>query len=151
MDEKKDVQAVAKKGINPKRAAKNEALKVLKAFADNSKDAKIIDALKIVKPSLYGLARGGGSGITGTLQKFIGLVTERKQVSEEDVFKSLKIGRKEANQLIRKGLKKAEPEKRAWIKFDAEKGLYQHIATGKATPAGWAGYIPVEEATVIQK
>lgn len=151
MDEKKEGVNVEKKGINPKRAAKNEALKILKAFADSSKDAKLIEALKVVKPSLYGIARGGGSGISGTLQKFLQLVAERKQISEDDVFKSLKIGRKEANQLIRKGLKKAEPEKRVWIKFDAAKGLYQHIATGKATPAGWEGFIPVEEATVIQK
>ncbi len=147
MDEqKKEVKA-----INPKRAAKNEALKVLKTFVDNSKDAKLIDALKVVKPSLYGIARGGGSGISGTLQKFLALVAERKQISEDDVFKALKIGRKEANQMIRKGLKKAAPDQRVWIKFDAAKGLYQHVATGKATPAGWEGFIPVEEATTVQK
>ena len=149
MDEKKEGQVT--KPVNEKRAKKNEALKALKAFADTSKDPKLIEALKILKPSLYGIARRGGDGISGVLQKFLQLVAERKQISEDDVFKALKIGRKEAGQMIRKGLKKAEPDKRQWIKFDAAKGLYIHVASGKTTPAGWEGFVPVEEATIVQK
>lgn len=149
MDEKKEGQVT--KPVNQKRLAKNEALKALKAFADATKDPKIIEALKILKPSLYGIARRGGGGVSGTLQKFMDLVSERKQISEDDVFKALKIGRKEAGQLIRKGLKQAEPDKRVWIKFDVAKGLYIHAGSGKVAPQGWEGYIPVEEATIVQK
>ena len=147
MDEQK-----VTKPVNEKRAAKNEALKLLKAFADKTNDPKMIEAMKTLKPSLYGMAnRGTGEGVTGVAAKFLAACAERKQINEEEVFKLFKIGRKEANQMIRKGLKKAAAEKRVWVKFDAAKGLYIHVATGKATPAGWEGFIPVDEATVIQK
>lgn len=130
----------AKKARND---AKKSAMLALKKFVDESKNPDLVKAMQTLKPSLYGLsaARGGGSAMGDRIVK---LVAERKQVSEEELFKVFKVGRKEAGAQLRKHLKKANPVERIWIEFNAEKGTYTHKGTGKDAPQGWTGFVPVE-------
>ena len=130
-----------------KREVKSNALKTLKEFADKSGNQDVVAAMKLIKPSLYGLSAGrsGGSSIA---DKFVAMVVERKQINEEEVFKVFKIGRKEAGSMIRKVLKKAEPAKRRWIQYNKEKGTYTFRGEQKDAPQGWEGFVPVETVQV---
>lgn len=103
-----------------------------------------LHALSVIRPSLFERV------VSTSYQKFVKAVATAKTISEEDIFKTFKMGRKECSVCIKKALKKSEPANRIWISFDAEKGVYSHIATGPTPPKGWTGYVPTDENTLLK-
>lgn len=144
-DKAKAAKKAAKKA---KKEAKNGAFEVIKALVDKSGDAKAKEALTTIRPSLYGVTapKAGGSSTNTGYHKFVALVSEKKTVSEDDIFKALKIGRKDAAGYIRKFLKKAAPAERVWINFDKEKGNYVFVGKGENAPANYTGPVPTVDA-----
>lgn len=124
------------------RAQKSEAFEFIKFIADKSGNEKFIEALKVVRPSMYGIARSGGSS---SADKFIAFINEHNQVGEDRVFKEFKIGRKDCAGYIRKHLKTTEPANRVWIDFNPSNGLYKVSGKGANPPKDWKGFIPVAE------
>lgn len=115
---------------------------IIKATVEKVEEADI--ALKILKPSLYGV---GGKGHMGTnkLLLFADMFQEIGNVVPElDLFNAIKIGRSEAATLIRKLLKIGEADQRTWISFDPELGLYTLVGLGPHAPKNWTGYSPPE-------
>lgn len=109
------------------------------------KISKAKDAMKILRPSLYGESTFGG-GVAAKHVEFTGMFKEiGDTVDEMQLFKELKVGRKEARNMIKQSIRKSAPDERKWIHFDAEIGLYGLVDTGAEAPDDWTGYIPVEE------
>ena len=148
-EETKEVKVVDPKKVEAKKvrnAEKAASYTVLKELVDRQQDPKYKKALGTVRPSLYGIQIGGGGGGGSSItSKVIGRILEKTQMDEGDIFKEFKIGRKECAGHIRKALRKAEKEDRVWINFDPKTGIYKVIGKGKETPAGYTGFIPVDE------
>jgi hypothetical protein len=129
-----------------RRAAKKTAFEVVKGFAEKANDPKLTEALKTIRPSLY-----GGFERTGHTNSLYSLVataiaeTGKNGLSAEALFKKFKVGNKEVGILLKKQLKKAEPANRIWITFNKDKETYFIVGTGAKAPDGWTGYLPVEE------
>lgn len=130
------------KAREAKKGARKNALNVLKELVDKQQDPKYKKALGTIRPSLYGLTSSSGSGASS---KFIAFVTDKKEVSEDVIFKEFKLGRKDCAGYIRKHLRKSDPQARVWISFNASSGMYKVVGRGVKTPAGWTGYVPVDE------
>jgi hypothetical protein len=127
-----------------RKAKKNQAYATIKELVDKQQDAKYKQALTTIRPSLYGVARPIGGGVS-IVTKFVSFITDKKSVSEDIVFKEFKVGRKECANIIKKHLRKVEPHDRVWIAFDANTGIYTVKGVGTNPPAGWNGYVPVDE------
>lgn len=108
-----------------------------KQYPDNSDVKKAIAALKAIKPSLYGLAVSGGA-IKGEKWTIFDML-EKGAVSENDVFIKFKMGRREVQSFFRKALRKAEPEQRIWVNFDADKCEYSIAGKGANKPETYTG------------
>jgi hypothetical protein len=147
MAEEVKVQEQSTNSRKERRAKKNDAFATLKKIAEETKNAPMIEALKVVRPSLYGIAVGGARGTNPLYAKFAQAVKTagKAGLHEDQVFKQFKIGRKEANGLIKKQLQKTEPAQRMWIKFNAEAGTYVLAAEGANAPENWEGFKPVNE------
>jgi hypothetical protein len=150
-DQKQVDPKVAEKKAAKKKLRK-ESLMIIKELVDKTADKKYLDALKNFKPSLYGGApraeRGPkGDALYTVLSK---MIATKKNVNEDELFKTFRIGRREAASLLKTALRKAAPAERIWIKFDDEKGVYSHVGMGEKAPAGYDGYIPVEEKTQLK-
>jgi hypothetical protein len=126
------------------KQAKKEAWELLKTTLTENKEAT--EALKMLRPGLYNIG-GGGGGVART-PKYITFsdMFEKKgdTVDELNLFKEMKVGRKEANNLTKEVIKKSIVNERKWISFDAETGLYELVAIGPEAPKNWTGYVPVE-------
>ena len=139
----------AKKALKKElRAERAVAFEVIKKLVDEQKDKSFEEALKKIRPSMYGLTiqRAGGAA-----NAFLELVAKTGTVSEDEVFKQLKVGRKECAGHIRKSLKKSEPNDRKWISFDIKTGIYKVAGTGANPPRDWTGYVPAEESLDLSK
>jgi tRNA(Glu) U13 pseudouridine synthase TruD len=132
---------------------RNEAFNLLKQCVDASKDDKFINALKHIKPSLYGGRtfgpRESGKALHNSVVTEITLAG-KMGLSEDTLWKKFKTGRKEVNNLIKQNLRVSAPDKRTWISFSSEKGTYTVISTGKIPPKEYAGYIPVDESVSLK-
>lgn len=148
---KKEAQIAKNKERNERR---ERAWQAVKALIDASGDAKGVKALTALRPSLYGVTagRGPGGGGPSIFTRFVAYVQEKKTVSETDVFKEFKIGRKEANNLLRVHLRRAEPASRVWVAFAIVDGLGQYTVsgTGANAPKGWTGFVPVEASEQLK-
>ena len=144
-EEVKEVKEV--KEVNPEKQAKRDARKKamanLFALANELKNEKMHNALKVLRPSLYGISTGGGGSSLG--KKFIGMLTAKNQVAEDVLFAEFKVGRKDCAGFIRKHLRSVEPANRVWITFDPNTGIYKIAGKGEKEPQGWKGYLPVKE------
>lgn len=145
---KDEVKEQRKEKYLERKVEKEKAYEELKKFVDEHKDPatkqKLEKLMQVIRPSLYGLAIGVSSG-TSMESRFISLLKEKGTVSEDVVFKELKIGRKECAGYIRNNLRKVKPVDRVWIAFDPKIGLYTVKGKGEKAPQGWNGYIPIDE------
>lgn len=125
--------------------AKTAAYETLKSAGDANPEIK--SALLVLRPSLYGPTQGGGR-TAGPAKHLVvtQFIVEKRSASEMDLFKEFKIGRKETGILIRRQLKKAAPDDRAWIEFDDKAEVYNLKGTGANAPDGWGGFVPIEES-----
>lgn len=138
---KADIKKAKKK---EQREAKNKALEVIKGLVTLQKDPKYKAALMIIGPALYGVAKAGGG--TSVSQRFIEHVAKLGSVKEDAIFKEFKFGRKDCVGAIRNHLKKAAPEDRIWVSFNADTETYTLEGKGVKIPTKWEGFIPTEEA-----
>lgn len=144
-----DPEKVARK--NAKKEKRKGALDALKngiaKIVDEKLKASLNDALMVIKPSLYGVTRGGGGGGTAAHTLFSNkFVKIGDNLDEMAVFNEFKAGRKECASYIKKGLRSAEPKNRKWISFDPKAGKYTLQKIGEKEPQGWNGYRPVDIA-----
>jgi hypothetical protein len=124
-----------------RREAKKSALMTLIKFVNDSAD----DLPSAVKSALVALTPGTRtSTVTPRRSVIADLLLEKHTVDEEYIWANLKLGRAEMRKACVMLIKKAKPEDRVWIHFDAEKGEYNLQGTGPEAPAGWTGYRPVE-------
>lgn len=126
-----------------KREKKNAAYEVIKELVNKQQDSKYKEALAFIRPSLYGLSRGGGG--SSKVNDFINLVKSKGSINETEVFKETKMGRKECTGVIRKHLKTADKDKRVWISFNKETGIYKVEGSGEKAPQNWEGFVPTDE------
>lgn len=112
---------------------------------------KAREALADIKPSLYGIGGTRVGGVSGSKHvKFYEMFkTVGQVVNELDIFKTLKIGEREALTLIKTGLQKSEPKDRMWISF--KDGNYTLVAKGGEAPKDWKGFVPVAPKTEAPK
>ena len=138
----KEEQAAKSAAITAKR---NEAFAVILALVNEKGSPKDKEALAFIRPSLYGIQRGRTGG-TARHNEFLGMFEKPgTQVDEIDVFSSMKAGRKECYQFIKRGLLGYAPEKRKWITFSPETGIYKLEKIGAEAPKDWTGYVPVAQ------
>ena len=139
VDPKREARKVAKKEL---RAKQKEAMAKLQEVIEKSQDKAVLQAwnsftsLKAVRSASTG---------NPNYAKFVAFVAEKKSVSEDEVFKAFKVGRKDCAGFIRKFLKTTEAKDRVWINFTPSDGMYKVIGTGEKAPAGYTGYVPTEE------
>ena len=128
---------------NQKVEAKKELWEIVKSSVASIPEA--VEALKVLRPSLYGVSTGRSVGPAKYVlfSNFFNKVGDT--LDELKLFKEMKIGRKEANSLIKDVIKKSPVEERKWIAFDPETEKYVLKGTGAVAPDDWTGYIPVEE------
>lgn len=144
-----DQDKLDRKARNKAKTEKKDlAFAYLKELATKTNDEKAIKCLKILRPSLFGMGprAGGGSSI---MSRFVEFVSKKGPASDFDVFKELKIGTKEASELIRRHLRKSDPESRVWISFRND--TYTVSGKGPNPPKGWDSFVPVEAVEDISK
>lgn len=123
----------------------NEAFSVVKAVVDASGNGEAVEALKTIRPSLYGVSGRGRTAGNSLADKIVEYVETNRVVTEMQMFKEFKAGPKEILAQLRNHLTKAEPSERRWIQHDPEKEEFAIVAKGKNPPKqGYSGYRPVE-------
>lgn len=144
MEEKKELTQKEKEVKAAKVKEFNEAFLVIKELVDKLAHTRYTAALKIVRPSLYGIRKRKASGPRQNSLAFMltNMIVTKRSVQEEEIFKAFKIGRKEVAGILRSNLKNSDPENRQWIKFDIENGVYSYVSMGINPPANWDGYVP---------
>ena len=148
MNETKTNETKETKETKPKTVARNKAFEVLKDYVVKQNNKEAIEALKTVKPSLFGISNRGFSG-TSKHSTFGALFVKKGDtVNELDVFTKMHVGRKEANNLIKNIIKKSAPEEIKWISFDTVTGVYKLEKIGAEAPKDWSGYVPSDELDV---
>lgn len=133
--------ALTKEERKARRAVKNEAWGQVKELVDANPE--YVDALKTLRPSLYGITVGTG-GKSPRYMEVVDRIASQGSMDEDTLFAEFKIGRRETKGMIRKALRKSAPEDRKWISFDEESGTYTLEGEGADVPNNWEGFIPVD-------
>lgn len=152
--EEMDARKAKNEAMNKRNEARKKALEILKAHFDKTPNEECVEALKILRPSLYGLAGGGGrSGGDPVYKKVIAKIIEagNNGLNEMVLFKDFKIGRKETAGMIKRYLKNTDPKDRTWINFTPSDGIYKVVAKGSVAPGNYTGYIPVDDVTDVKE
>ena len=125
-----------------RREAKKVALKSLLTYVkENSADEGVLALVKILTPGV----RFGGTQKTGVVSIIADqFESEGDTMTEDSIWNDYKLGRAEMRKIRVNLIKKRDPEKRLWISFDADAGVYTLDGTGPEAPAGWTGYQPVD-------
>lgn len=137
---------------------RNKAFETVKSFVDKvaEKDPEgakeLVEAMQIIRPSLYGLTGGGGGGSNPLYTQTMTKIKDagKAGLHEDELFKLFKVGRKEVNAHYKQSLRKAEPANRVWITFNKEKGLYSVVGDGENPPANYTGWRPIEESVELK-
>ena len=126
---------------------KEEAFTVLKSFCEKDPIAKA--ALTSIRPSLYGTVIRNSKG-QSFIDKFVALITARKSIAEEEVFKELKMGRKECGLAMKLNFRKNEPANWVWINFNPDSGMYKLVGKGETEPSGYTGPKPASAEIILK-
>ena len=120
------------------KAAIKMVLDIVKASAQ-SEEGEVKAAVKLLTPG----QRAGGTR-TGIVDVIVQAFTKEPVIDEDTIWSEYKLGRKEMRGISVNLIKKREPEKRMWISFDADSGIYTLEAEGAEAPEDWLGYTPVD-------
>lgn len=146
VDEKKAAKKAAKKEL---RAKQKEAFAKVITAIEKSSDAevkKVFQAFTALKSER--VASAGNPNYA----KFVAFVVEKKSVSEDEVFKVFKVGRKDCAGFLRKFLRNCvEPKDRVWIEFTPNDGMYKLLGTGVKAPKEYTGYVPTDDITDLKQ
>lgn len=152
-------KAVEENSKKERTIARNKAFDTIKEFVDNAvkKDPdgakEIVEAMKVIRPSLYGSTSGGGGGTSNPLRlQIISKIKESGKIGihEDDLFKQFKVGRKEINAHYKTSLRKAKPANRIWVVFNSTNGVYSVVGEGETPPDSYKGWRPVEESVELK-
>ena len=138
--QKKDARKALKK---EKRAKYTAAMDALNAAIVKSNSPDLIKMLAAVQASKV-IVRSASSGETN-FSRFVKFVVGKKEVSEDEIFKMFKIGRKDAHGYLRKFLKNCEAKDRVWINFTPSNGMYKVVGTGEIPSKEYVGFVPANE------
>lgn len=137
-EEKKDARKAEKK-------QRKEDLKKLVAFIEANAGKKVMLSDDVVALALAQKKKARTNGITGMKAVIRNMFHEvGVQVSEDQIWSDLKLGRAEMRKLTVNLIKKEAPEDRVWVSFNAEEGVYTCEGFGPDAPEGWTGYTPVK-------
>jgi hypothetical protein len=124
-----------------KRRVHYQMDKELKEYCKGNPE--ITEALKIVKPSLFGINKKGSKLLIPRYKQFADyFVCVGDRITEQIFFDKMKIGRLEGNIFIRDIIKKFVPEDIKWIKLIPNENCYILEKIGKEPPENWKGYLP---------
>ena len=142
--EKAKAKAERKAKNQKKREVKKAAVKLVLDIVKGSAlygdgDEGTIAAVKLLTPG----QRFGGTR-TGVADIMVVAFTSEPVIDEDTIWSEYKLGRKEMRGICVNLIKKREPEKRMWISFDADEGMYTLEGEGADAPEGWLGYTPVD-------
>jgi hypothetical protein len=142
--QKKDARKALKKEKRVKYTTAMEALNTAIAKSNNPDLIKLLAAVQASKATV----RSASSGETN-FSKFVKFVVSKKEVSEDEVFKMFKIGRKDAHGYLRKFLKNCEAKDRVWINFTPSNGMYKVVGTGEVPSKEYVGFVPANETVQV--
>jgi len=145
VDPKKEARKAEKKARREKQRALLEKLGAAMAKTQDQEIKKIWNEFATAQ-SQRPVSNGQAS-----YAKFVQLVETKKNVSEEEIFKTFHVGRKDCAGYLRKYLKNALPEERIWINFTPSDGTYRFLSKGKEMPKNYTGYVPSDEILDISK
>lgn len=142
--EKAKGKAERKAKNQKKRDAKKAAMKLVLTIVKESNQSdfeedEVKAAVKLLTPG----QRFGGTR-TGIADIIVEAFTNEPVIEEDTIWSEYKLGRKEMRGICVNLIKKREPEKRMWISFDAEEGIYTLEGEGISAPDDWLGYTPVD-------
>jgi len=140
--EKAKAKAERKAKNQKKREVKKAAVKLVLDIvkeSDRSEESEVKAAVKLLTPG----QRFGGTR-TGVADIMVVAFTSEPVIDEDTIWNEYKLGRKEMRGICVNLIKKREPEKRMWISFDADEGMYTLEGEGADAPEGWLGYTPVD-------
>jgi len=148
--------------MNEQELKMHEALRAKKMRRKEEKRAKLLDCLQFVAENadadLAAKAKSllprnaGGTGpvyVRGERKNLIvealkSLFVSGNTASEDDVWQKLRLDRSSMRKRCVLAIKKAKPEERLWVSFNASTGVYTLEGEGKNAPEGWLGYVPVD-------
>jgi hypothetical protein len=128
------------------KVANKELLETIKKALEGNEAGT--EALKVFKPSLYGLGGIFGKSTGTPKYKSFGdmFINKNDEVDEMSVFQLIKAGRHECNVFIKDIIRKSEPKEIKWISFNPETGIYKLIKIGQEPPKDWTGFVPIEKS-----
>lgn len=137
-----------KKMKNQKRKEekREKLIACLKFVADNGDPALAAKARTLLPRTAGGTAPVGGGNRVSVRDILLPLFPNGvgSQVTEDEVWTTLKMDRSSMRKKIVQNLKKSRPEDRLWISFNMSDGVYTLEAEGVNPPADWLGYIPID-------
>lgn len=149
-NERKAYSDEQKAAIKARRDERNAAIRAMIEKLTNAKELSTEDfqelkGLAEIAAPKSGSGGGKGTGRVSVMSKVSDLFDTTDEISEDDVFMRLKLGRSEMATATKNIIKKFSPEDRKWISFDPESGFYTLEGSGATPPQGWTGYVPVDE------
>lgn len=147
------------KVIDPKKAEKKAKKQELRGKQKEA-FAKVVDAIEKSADANVKKAWNDYRGLKAervasagnpNYAKFVAFVVEKKSVSEDEVFKVFKVGRKDCAGFMRKFLRNCEPKDRVWINFTPSDGKYTLLGNGVKAPKEYTGYVPTDDITDLKQ
>lgn len=139
-----------KKAKKAARKASQKAAKavIFSAITDEKVAKTLPESLLAALKALYAKAPtsgGSGTGLTDKVAAMFAALEIGGAIDELAMFKAFKIGRGEMRKRARLLLRDALPAERLWIAFDEASEAWVLKGKGANAPAGWRGFLPVEE------
>lgn len=148
-----DPKEVARKAAKKARKDSQKAARavVVSALTDEKVMKNLPESLAAALKALFTVSRTGvasGTSLTDKINAMFSKLEVGKGVGELELFTAFKIGRGEMRKRVRELIRDAAPTERLWIAYEAnadDLGTWILQGKGEKTPAGWKGYMPVEE------
>lgn len=143
------IQKALKDKKNRRKAAKRaELVEALTFVVQNAEDPDLVAKAKRLLPRDAG---GTGPVYVAGVRKNLIVETLKSlfadgltAVTEDDAWQKLRLDRSSMRKKCVLAIKKAKPEERVWVSFNATTGIYTLEGEGPNPPEGWLGYVPVD-------
>ena len=142
---KERVEQAETKNVDEKEARKEKVRKARKVLRDYAAKQDKNDPVRQAIHDLIGDGSRAGAGRkagTSAMDEIRRIILEQKKISEFDIFKKFKMGRREMGDVVRGLLKTEDPNERVWIRLDGDNEQYVLVHKGADMPKGWDGYDP---------
>jgi hypothetical protein len=140
-------QEFLKLGKAEQKVAYSELFVTIKKTLEKKGNEEGLDALKILRPTLFGSSGGRTSGTAKYVTFADMFLKVNDSVDEMKVFQAMKSGRQECGWFIKDIIKKFAPAEIKWITFNPETGIYKLVKIGPEAPKDWTGFVPMEKVS----